>query len=310
MRGTNLWAPNPTGGCAEPGSRSIDGEVGQSLGVRLSGPKAGLWKDFATGGCGDPLDLIQAVRNTNKAGAIQWTKEWLGITGDLSAVRTHAPGNRRRESGDTEVDDLRRIAYAGDLWCQVKSAAGTAVETYLRGRAITLTIPPTIKYLSMAKHTPTGLNLPVMLAAVQGPNRKITGVHRTYLTIDGSGKAPVSKPKMMFGKVAGGAVRLARHGPELAIGEGIESCLSYLQATGTPTWAALSATNIPVVGIPSDVETVVLLADGDQAGEDAVKKVARKLSRQGRRVRIVRPPIGQDFNDVLMTSAPRSTENG
>ena len=36
---------------------SVDGEKGKSLGVHLSGAKAGVWSDFATGQAGDLLDL-------------------------------------------------------------------------------------------------------------------------------------------------------------------------------------------------------------------------------------------------------------
>jgi twinkle protein len=36
---------------------STDGEAGKSLGVHLTGAKAGVWCDFATGENGDLLDL-------------------------------------------------------------------------------------------------------------------------------------------------------------------------------------------------------------------------------------------------------------
>jgi len=35
----------------------ITGQRGQSLGIHLSGPKAGIWADFATGETGDIVDL-------------------------------------------------------------------------------------------------------------------------------------------------------------------------------------------------------------------------------------------------------------
>lgn len=41
---------------------SIDGEEGESLSVELTGPKAGLWHDFATGEGGDIFDLWKAAR--------------------------------------------------------------------------------------------------------------------------------------------------------------------------------------------------------------------------------------------------------
>ena len=41
---------------------SVDGEAGGSMSVRLTGAKAGVWKDFATGECGDMIDLWAATR--------------------------------------------------------------------------------------------------------------------------------------------------------------------------------------------------------------------------------------------------------
>jgi hypothetical protein len=40
---------------------NIAGEAGSSLSVRLIGPKAGLWHDFATGESDDALNLVRAA---------------------------------------------------------------------------------------------------------------------------------------------------------------------------------------------------------------------------------------------------------
>ena len=84
------------------------------------------------------------------------------------------------------------------------------------------------------------------------------------------------------------------------IGEGIETCLAAMQATGTPTWAALSTSGLRAVEIPPEVREVVVLADGDAPGEAAATDAGHRLRRQGHRVRIARPPTGLDFNDVLL----------
>ena len=59
---------------------STGGEKGQSLGVHLSGQKAGIWQDFATGEGGDLLDLWVAVKGGTLADAISDAKAWLGIS--------------------------------------------------------------------------------------------------------------------------------------------------------------------------------------------------------------------------------------
>lgn len=58
---------------------STGGEEGQSLSVRLTGAKAGVWKDFATGESGDLLDLWAATRSLSMAEAIREVKDYMGI---------------------------------------------------------------------------------------------------------------------------------------------------------------------------------------------------------------------------------------
>ena len=53
---------------------------------------------------------------------------------------------------------------------------------------------------------------------------------------------------------------------------------------------------------------VIVLADGDDPGEAAARDCARRWKREGRRVRIARPPQGMDFNDLLVSRTPRIEE--
>ncbi len=45
---------------------------------------------------------------------------------------------------------------------------------------------------------------------------------------------------------------------------------------------------------------MTIAADGDDAGKKAAEEAASRLYRDGREVRIARPPDGYDFNDLLM----------
>ncbi len=210
----------------------------------------------------------------------------------------------RNDSSGDESRNGRNIELARELWRDSRPAPGTPVEKYLRGRGITVPVPASLRFHHGLKHTPTGLDFPTMVAALQGPDGKISGVHRTYLQPGGRGKANVLTPKMSLGKCRGGAVRLATSAHTLAVGEGIESCLSAMQATGTPAWAALSTSGLKAVILPDNVREVVILADGDDAGESAAQQAAERFLTQGREVRIARPPTGKDFNDLLNGAAP------
>jgi hypothetical protein len=144
-----------------------------------------------------------------------------------------------------------------------------------------------------------------MVALVtRGSDDEPLAIHRTFLARDGRGKAPVAPPKMMLGPCRGGAVRLAPAGDVLMVGEGIETCLAAMQATGYPAWAALSASFLRILNLPDDVRDVIVIADGDKPGEEAARHAALRWKRQGRRVRISRPPQGLDFNDLLLGRAP------
>jgi putative DNA primase/helicase len=195
---------------------------------------------------------------------------------------------------------MRRMEAALAIWRGSQSADGTPVETYLRSRGITIPVPGSIRFNSGLEH-PSGGVWPAMVALVtRGGDGKSIGIHRTFLTIDGRGKAPVEPQKMMLGPCRGGALRLERPCDALMVGEGIETCLSAMQASGRPVWAALSTSGLRSLDLPLEVHDVTVLADGDDPGESAARHCALRWKRQGRRVRIARPPHGMDFNDLLM----------
>ena len=58
---------------------SVDGEAGKSLGVHLTGSKAGVWSDFSAGTSGDLLDLVMAVRGVGLPEAMKFAAEMIGV---------------------------------------------------------------------------------------------------------------------------------------------------------------------------------------------------------------------------------------
>ncbi len=197
------------------------------------------------------------------------------------------------------ADKAERTTQALDIWRRCVPAPDTLVETYLRARGITLPVPVSIRYLPDAYHKATNLILPAMVAGVQDLDGRVVAIHRTFLSRDGTAKAGVREPKMSLGPVAGGAVRLALAGSKLAICEGIESALSFQQAAGIATWAALSVPGVRSLVLPKEISAVVLGPDGDDPGDGAAVEAAKRFVREGRKVRIARPPRGMDWNDVL-----------
>jgi hypothetical protein len=211
-------------------------------------------------------------------------------------TRTQPP---KTPSAPPAQDDIHRTAVALRLWRSAAPAPCTPAEIYLRSRGIDLAVPPSLRFHPHLKH-PQGGTWPGLVALVsRGTDGEPLAIHRTFLARDGAGKAPVSPQKMMLGPCRGGAVPLAVPTRKLMVGEGIETCLAAMQATGSPAWAALSTSGLRTLELSTEIREVVVLADGDDPGEAAALDAARRWRREGRGVRIARPPRGMDFNDVL-----------
>jgi hypothetical protein len=207
-------------------------------------------------------------------------------------------------------DTRERTQAALTIWQASRSAEGTLAESYLASRSLHLPPPAALRFHGGLKH-PSGGVWPAMVALVMcGTDDAPLAIHRTFLARDGSGKAPVEPAKMMLGPCRGGVVRFADPGEVLMVGEGIETCLAAMQATGHPTWAALSTSGLRTLDLPRDARDVIVLADGDEPGEAAAQDCALRWKREGRRVRIARPPHGMDFNDLLEARTPSVEECG
>lgn len=199
------------------------------------------------------------------------------------------------------AEDARHTRIALKIWADSKSSPGTLVERYLAARGLDIASPEVLRFHPGLKHR-SGKILPAMVALVtEGMTGDSVAIHRTFLSPDGLRKTDLAPDRMMLGPCRGGAVRFGdASGSNLLIGEGIETCLSAMKATGRPTWAALSASNLGSFDLPSQIRDVVVLADGDERGEQAAQQAAIRWRRQGRQVRIACPPRGYDFNDMLL----------
>lgn len=227
---------------------------------------------------------------------------WVGRTSWRTSTKRLKPSAKIKVT-----DDQNRTSIALSIWHACVPAAGTLVETYLRSRGLCMPQADVLRH-KVLNH-PSGGVWSVMVALVtRGGDNTPIGIHRTYLSVDGNGKAPVNPPKMMLGRCFGGAVRLAEPTAVLMIGEGIETCLSAMQATGLPAWAALSTSGLTSLELPDTIRDIILLADGDDAGEAAAQTCAKRWINQGRRVRIARPPKDLDFNDLLINPPTAGVE--
>ena len=204
-----------------------------------------------------------------------------------------------------EQDAAARAAKSAKAVAIFNGSTGlTAMDPagcYLASRHLAYLIgSPALRFRGDAYH-PEGGRYPALIGLVQDAAGKPTACHRTFLTRDGR-KAAVEPAKASLGPVWGGAIRLYRAGPELVIGEGIESSASASRLLRLPAWAAISAGNLARgLVLPPEVQSVVIAADRDPVGETAAHEAAARWRAEGRQVRSAWPDVaGQDFNDVLV----------
>ena len=220
-----------------------------------------------------------------------------------SAPDPAGEATRRQEA---ERRARRRETQAQEIWREAEPIQGTPAETYLRRRGITCALPANLVYAPACWH-PTARRLPALLARLTGTEG--FAVHRTYLAPDGTGKASIAPAKAMLGATKGGAVPLSNGNDRLVIAEGIETALSLLSGLipGSPTvWAALSASGVTSLRLPSLAGKLTIAPDGDPVGRAAAERLAYRAEALGWRVSLLPAPDGQDWNDVLMGKAVRA----
>jgi hypothetical protein len=241
-------------------------------------------------------------------------------------------------------DDEAKSEALFKLWLGLKPIAGTPAEHYLREvRGIPLDrlkeLPQALRWADRVEYVnkTTGEVTEwrhVMVSAMTRGSR-CAALHRTYLKPDGSGKRDAGagpgaggNAKLMIGPCRGVAIRLSK-GPTglspgaaekkikaagpgggarfmgpLAIGEGIETCLTV--ACARPDYRVWAAGSLSLMGLldwPACASAIVLLGENDWSPEarrafERVEAHWRKQA-QGRAVVTVHPAEGSDFNDMV-----------
>jgi putative DNA primase/helicase len=140
-------------------------------------------------------------------------------------------------------DDPAPDPTAVTIWRSAEPVTGTLGEIYLRSRGITLDPPPSLRFLRGAEYLPR-MHFPAIVAAVQGPDRRIIAVQLTFLDPQGWRKAKVAAPRKTIGKLGRGAVRLGPAGENIGLTEGTETALAAAQLFDMTVWACLGATAV------------------------------------------------------------------
>jgi putative DNA primase/helicase len=204
-------------------------------------------------------------------------------------------------------DDLARIESAAAIWNEAQDPRGTLGQHYLNfHRKLELDDDLASSVLRFHPACPwrnenTGKTdrISALIAAFRSiDDGTVTGIQRIALDRNGA-----KLGRRMLGVVHRAAVMLDPIGRELAIGEGIETCMAARQLGIKPSWALGSTGSIAGFPLIQGVKRLMILGETGEASAQAIKFCAKRWHRAWRRVRIVMPEIGSDLNDELMAMA-------
>jgi twinkle protein len=251
------------------------GEPGQSLGIRLTGAKAGVWADFASGEKGDLLDAWAAVRGCSIAEAIREAKDYLGV---------------RDSMPEREKKTFKRPAKP-----QCQSAKAGALE-WLKGRGLT---PETIAAFRIAEQTRNGKTYAVFPYLRDG---ELVNVKYRNIAEKKDMRQEVGAEPCLFGWHL-----IDPKARTVAITEGeidamtLHQCgvpaLSVNAGAGNHQWMENDWERL------DRFSEILIFFDSDEAGKAWAQEIVRRLGLE--RCKLVTLPA-KDANDYLLQGADAS----
>lgn len=250
-----------------------------------------------------PLGVLYHGFNCEPAVASAVVREVFGFSGEQQPRPALAPRRPTAEERDAEAKHRARIER---IVAEAQDIHGTPVDDYLQARGLKPPFPRDLRFhpkLWTRDHDGELIHAPGLVALVRrAPGAPVRGIHRTFLTSYGRKNPHVATVKAMLGAIKGGAVWPDEFGTILAIGEGIESCLSFTLLYRVPCVAALSAGNLGNLRHARSVREIIIAADNDAnlTGQKAAVEAVRRMRRPWRTVTAICPEGHVDFNDVIM----------
>lgn len=247
---------------------SLSGDAGTSLNVHLSGTKAGVWSDFATGESGDILDLWRLAKGISFPETLSQVRAHLGI---------HPPEFSRTPKKEYSLPKDEGTAIL----------PGTPVWSWLEGRGIH---PDTFKRFLLQQKN-------VVLAFPYYRDNQV--IHMKYRSVtEKKFWASAGTEPALFGWQA-----FPDDSRSVVICEGEMDCLALSQygfpALSVPYGAGTGA---KLDWIDTEYERleafdeIYLCMDNDAAGQDSLPEMVRRLGRD--RCRIVSLPC-KDANECI-----------
>jgi twinkle protein len=256
---------------------STSGDPGDSLKVCLTGTKAGVWKDFATGEGGDLLDLWAATRRIDNKQAFTEAKSYLGVKDDKQQVRParQKPFVKPDSNGLCKLtSDTAAYKYLVDRRGITQLAIDAFdIKTGDKGNKIVFSV-----YSAQGEHTA------LKHLAIE---RDEKGKKKTWASKD-------SRWHLYGWQAMSGNTR------SVVITEGEIDCMTVWQWGFSALSIPMGTNNDDWIDLDYDelerFDEIILCFDSDEAGQAVVEDVARRLGIE--RVKILVLP-NKDANECL-----------
>jgi putative DNA primase/helicase len=232
-------------------------------------------------------------------GGTRWGCFRCGWTGGLAGRDWHQARARRPRTSDppqTRTEFRPSPEAFLELWTACKPiSTGTVAASYLERRGCALPHPDgDLRWHHDLRH-PSSWRGPALVALVTDARTgEAMTLHKTWVARDGSGKAPIDKPRLLLKgwPKAGGCARLW---PDedislgLCIAEGIETALAAARGFGL-AWSTIDAGNLARFPVLAGLGALTIAADNDATGLGAAEACARAWGAAGVEVYIWRAP--------------------
>lgn len=247
---------------------SASGDAGKSLKVHLSGAKAGIWADFASGDGGDLLDLWKAVKGVSFCDALKQAKDWLGVRDDATR-RSFTPAAVAKKFVRPTLDQHEPMTTGGPVFDYLTKSRHLDADTLAAYR---------VQQMTHSKHGPSIVfpifdprDLAVEMVKYLGVRRSGDGKKVIWATAD-------SRPRLFGWQAINQDVR------DIVITEG------EIDALTVAGWG------FPALSVPSGVKNldwiehdydalsrfgrIYLATDGDAPGNACAESIADRLGRE------------------------------
>jgi hypothetical protein len=204
-----------------------------------------------------------------------------------------------------------RTARALRIWDECVPIKNTPASKYLRARGIN-DLPPNVDNV-LRYHGACQFGWQKMRCLIalfrDVHTDEARAIHRTWIT-----SGPRALGRMSLGPIRGAAIKLwPLAGPQLVIGEGIETVLAaalHLRRHDgevlQPAWATTVAANIKYFPLIEAVRHLSILVDNDKTGvgQRAAEACSCRWCDAGREVlKLIPQDPHKDFNDIIMKGA-------